>query len=99
MRAGAILACATRTTSSYDMRTARWRATSFNKAPRPPASASGHRASSAPDQVRHRPGCFFLCVRFNKAIARVAMELGSRSTLQTTTLPAMTIDDFVTSIK
>ena len=31
----------------------------------------------------------------NKAVARVAMELGSRGTLQTTTLAAMSVDDLV----
>jgi uncharacterized protein with GYD domain len=35
----------------------------------------------------------------NEAIAKVAIELGSRGTLQTMTLPAMTLDDFVTSMK
>ena len=31
----------------------------------------------------------------NKAITRVATELGSRGTLQTLTMPAMTLDEFV----
>ena len=35
----------------------------------------------------------------NEAIAKVAMELGSRGTLQTTTLAAMKLDDFVNSLK
>jgi len=34
-----------------------------------------------------------------KAVARVAIELGSRGTLQTMTLPAMSIDEFITSIR
>ncbi len=35
----------------------------------------------------------------SKTITRVAIELGSRGTLQTTTLTAMSIDDFITSVK
>ncbi len=35
----------------------------------------------------------------NEAIVRVAMELGARGTLQTTTLPALSIDGFINSIK
>ncbi len=35
----------------------------------------------------------------NEAIARVAMELGARGTLQTTTLAAMSLDDFIKSLK
>ncbi len=35
----------------------------------------------------------------NEAIARLAMELGSRGTLQTTTLAAMELDDFINSVK
>ena len=35
----------------------------------------------------------------NKAITRVAVELGARGTLQTTTLAAMTLDDFIASLK
>jgi len=35
----------------------------------------------------------------DKAIARVAIELGARGTLQTMTLPAMSIDDFISSIR
>ncbi len=31
----------------------------------------------------------------NKAVAKVAMELGSRGTLQTMTMAAMTLDEFV----
>lgn len=34
----------------------------------------------------------------NEAISRVAMELGSRGTLQTMTLAAMPLDDFVRSV-
>ena len=34
----------------------------------------------------------------NKTIARVATELGSRGTLQTNTLAAMTLDDFISSL-
>ena len=35
----------------------------------------------------------------NEAISKVAMELGSRGTLQTTTLAAMKLDDFIHSLK
>jgi uncharacterized protein with GYD domain len=35
----------------------------------------------------------------NEAIARVATELGSRGTLQTNTLAAMTLDSFIDSLK
>jgi uncharacterized protein with GYD domain len=35
----------------------------------------------------------------NEAVARLATELGSRGTLQTTTLAAMTLDDFISSLK
>jgi uncharacterized protein with GYD domain len=35
----------------------------------------------------------------NKTIAKVATELGSRGTLQTNTLAAMTLDDYINSIK
>ena len=35
----------------------------------------------------------------NETIARVASELGSRGTLQTTTLAAMKLDDFINSLK
>jgi uncharacterized protein with GYD domain len=35
----------------------------------------------------------------NEAIAKVATELGSRGTLQTSTLAAMTLDDFISSLK
>lgn len=35
----------------------------------------------------------------NKTIAKVATELGSRGTLHTTTLAAMTLDDFIDSVK
>jgi uncharacterized protein with GYD domain len=34
----------------------------------------------------------------NTAIAKVAMELGSRGTLQTVTMAAMTLDEFIASI-
>jgi len=34
----------------------------------------------------------------NKAVAKVAMELGSRGTLQTMTMAAMTLDEFVGSL-
>lgn len=34
----------------------------------------------------------------NETIARVATELGSRGTLQTNTLAALTLDDFIDSI-
>ncbi len=35
----------------------------------------------------------------NEAISRVALELGARGTLQTTTLAAMTLDDFINTMK
>ncbi len=35
----------------------------------------------------------------NEAVARVATELGSRGTLQTSTLAAMNLDDFISSLK
>ena len=35
----------------------------------------------------------------NEAMAKVAMELGARGTLQTTTLAAMTLDDFIATMK
>ena len=35
----------------------------------------------------------------NEVIARVAMELGARGTLQTTTMAAMSLDDFIKSLK
>ncbi len=35
----------------------------------------------------------------NEVVSRMAMELGSRGTLQTTTLAAMTLDEFVNSLK
>ena len=35
----------------------------------------------------------------NEAITRVAVELGARGTLQTMTFTAMTLDDFITSLK
>ena len=35
----------------------------------------------------------------NEAISKLAVELGSRGTLQTTTLAAMTLDDFIDSLK
>jgi uncharacterized protein with GYD domain len=35
----------------------------------------------------------------NKMIAKVATELGSRGTLQTNTLAAMTLDDYIDSLK
>ena len=35
----------------------------------------------------------------NEAIARVAMELGARGTLQTITLAALTLDEFIKSLK
>jgi uncharacterized protein with GYD domain len=35
----------------------------------------------------------------NESIANVATELGSRGTLQTNTLAAMTLDDFINSLK
>ena len=35
----------------------------------------------------------------NEVIAKVATELGSRGTLQTSTLAALTLDDFINSLK
>lgn len=35
----------------------------------------------------------------NETIARVATELGSRGTLQTSTLAALTLDDYIDSLK
>jgi len=35
----------------------------------------------------------------NETITRVAVELGSRGTLQTTTLSAMSLDDFIATLK
>ena len=35
----------------------------------------------------------------NQVIAKVATELGSRGTLQTNTLAAMTLDDYIDSLK
>jgi uncharacterized protein with GYD domain len=35
----------------------------------------------------------------NKVIAKVAMELGARGTLQTMTLAAISLDDFIDSLK
>jgi len=35
----------------------------------------------------------------NEAMAKIAMELGSRGTFLTTTLTAMDLDDFIKSIK
>ena len=35
----------------------------------------------------------------NKTVVKVAIELGARGTLQTTTLAAMSLDDFISSIK
>ena len=35
----------------------------------------------------------------NEAIARVAVELGARGTLQTMTIAAMTLDDFIKALK
>lgn len=35
----------------------------------------------------------------NEVISKVAIELGARGTLQTTTLAAMTLDDFIKSLK
>ena len=36
--------------------------------------------------------------RDNKAVAKVAIELGARGTLQTVTMAAMTVDEFVSSL-
>ena len=35
----------------------------------------------------------------NEAMVRVAVELGARGTLRTTTLSAMTLDDFIATLK
>jgi len=35
----------------------------------------------------------------NKVISRVAVELGSRGTVQTITLPAISVDDFIQAVK
>ena len=35
----------------------------------------------------------------NKAVAKVAVELSSRGTLQTTTLAALSVDEFITMLK
>jgi uncharacterized protein with GYD domain len=35
----------------------------------------------------------------NEVIAKVAIELGSRGTLQTSTLAALTLDDFIKALK
>lgn len=35
----------------------------------------------------------------NEAVSKVAMELGSRGTLQTTTLAAMKLDDFIQNLR
>jgi uncharacterized protein with GYD domain len=35
----------------------------------------------------------------NETIAKLALELGSRGTLQTNTLAALTLDDFIKSLK
>ena len=35
----------------------------------------------------------------NEAMVRVAVELGARGNLQTTTLSAMTLDDFIATLK
>lgn len=35
----------------------------------------------------------------NEVVSRMAIELGSRGTLQTTTLAALTLDEFVNSLK
>jgi uncharacterized protein with GYD domain len=35
----------------------------------------------------------------NSALAKVAMELGARGTLQTMSMAAMTLDDFIASMK
>jgi len=35
----------------------------------------------------------------NKTVAKVSIELGSRGTIQITTLPAIPIDEFIASIK
>jgi len=35
----------------------------------------------------------------NKTVAKVSIELGSRGTIKLTTLPAIPVDEFITSIK
>ena len=35
----------------------------------------------------------------NEAISKVAVELGSRGTVQTTTLPAVPVEDFIQAVK
>lgn len=35
----------------------------------------------------------------NEAMVKVAVELGARGTIQTTTLSAMTLDDFIATLK
>jgi uncharacterized protein with GYD domain len=35
----------------------------------------------------------------NKTVAKVSIELGSRGTIQITTMPAIAIDEFITSVK
>ena len=35
----------------------------------------------------------------NEAVSRVAVELGSRGTIQTMTMAAMTLDDFIKGVK
>jgi len=35
----------------------------------------------------------------NEAIAKVAIELGARGTIQTLTMAAMTLDDFIANLK
>jgi len=35
----------------------------------------------------------------NEAIAKVAIELGARGTIQTMTMAAMTLDDFIANLK
>jgi uncharacterized protein with GYD domain len=35
----------------------------------------------------------------NETIVKVAIELGARGTLQTTTLPALSLDKFIESVK
>jgi uncharacterized protein with GYD domain len=35
----------------------------------------------------------------NRTIAKVSIELGSRGTVQITTMPAIAIDEFITSVK
>jgi len=35
----------------------------------------------------------------NEVVSKVAVELGSRGTIQTTTLPALPIDDFIQAVK